>query len=90
MTIQINDTSPRIQYTAANTQASFTIPFEFFAVTDIKAIKTSSGTDTNLTYSTNPQNVNQFSVSGAGSTGGGTLTLGANSTNGDIYTIFSE
>ena len=90
MTIQINDTSPRVQYTAANTQASFTIPFEFFAVTDIKAIKTSSGTDTNLTYSTNPQNVNQFSVSGAGSTGGGTLTLGANSTNGDIYTIYRE
>jgi hypothetical protein len=38
MGLIISDTAPRVQYTAANTQTQFTIPFEFFADADIKVI----------------------------------------------------
>ena len=93
MGLIISDTAPRIQYTAANTQTQFTIPFEFFADADIKVIKTASnGTDTTLTLASSPANATQYSVEGAGVSSGGTrrITLGGASTNGDIYTIFRE
>ena len=93
MGLIISDTAPRIQYTAANTQTQFTIPFEFFADADIKVIKTASnGTDTTLTLASSPANATQYSVEGAGVSAGGTkrITLGGASTNGDKYTIFRE
>ena len=93
MGLIISDTAPRVQYTAANTQTQFTIPFEFFADADIKVIKTASnGTDTTLTLASSPANATQYSVEGAGVSSGGTrrITLGGASTNGDIYTIFRE
>ena len=93
MGLIISDTAPRVQYTAANTQTQFTIPFEFFADADIKVIKTASnGTDTTLTLASSPANATQYSVEGAGVSAGGTkrITLGGASTNGDIYTIFRE
>ena len=36
MTIASNKNTPRVAYTASANQLTFTIPFEFFAVTDIK------------------------------------------------------
>lgn len=93
MGLIISDTAPRVQYTAANTQTQFTIPFEFFADADIKVIKTASnGTDTTLTLASSPANATQYSVEGAGVSAGGTkrITLGGASTNGDKYTIFRE
>jgi hypothetical protein len=93
MGLIISDTAPRVQYTASGSQTQFTIPFEFFADADIKVIKTASnGTDTTLTLASSPANATQYSVEGAGVSAGGTkrITLGAASTNGDIYTLFRE
>jgi len=90
MSITISDTTPRVQYTAANTQTAFSVPFEFFNNTDLVVIKTSSGTDTTLTFNASPSSASQYSVTGAGATGGGQITLGGASTNGDIYTIYRE
>ena len=90
MSITISDTTPRVQYTAANTQTTFSVPFEFFNNSDLVVIKTSGGTDTTLTYNASPPDATKYSVAGAGVSGGGSITLGANSTNGDIYTIYRE
>ena len=89
--ITISDTSPRIQYTATGGQTSFSVPFEFFNATDIVVIHTSSGgVDTTLTYNSNPSTVAQYSVAGAGQTGGGSITLGSGATLNDTYTIFRD
>ena len=89
--ITISDTSPRVQYTATGGQTSFSIPFEFFNATDIVVIHTSAGgVDTTLSYNSNPSTVSQYSVSGAGQTGGGSITLGAGATLNDTYTIFRD
>ena len=39
MSITISDTTPRVQYTAANTQTTFSVPFEFFNNSDLVVIK---------------------------------------------------
>jgi len=89
--ITISDTSPRIQYTATSSQTAFTVPFEFFNATDIKVIHTSSGgVDTTLTYAASPSGTSQYSVAGAGETGGGTITLGSGATAGEKYTIYRD
>lgn len=89
--ITISDTSPRIQYTATASQTTFTVPFEFFNATDIKVINTNAGgVDTTLTYASSPSGVTQYSVSGAGETGGGTITLGSGATLNDTYTIYRD
>ena len=87
--ITISDTSPRIQYTATSSQTAFTVPFEFFNATDLVVIKTNSaGADTTLTYAASPSGATQYSVSGAGETGGGSITLGSGATLNDKYTIY--
>ena len=89
--ITISDTSPRIQYTATGGQTSFSVPFEFFNATDIVVIHTNAGgVDTTLSYNSNPSTVSQYSVSGAGQTGGGSITLGAGATLNDTYTIYRD
>ena len=88
--ITISDTSPRVQYTASSSQTAFTVPFEFFNATDIKVIRTASSTDTTLTYAASPSGATQYSVSGAGETGGGSITLGSGATSGDKYTIYRD
>jgi len=88
--ITISDTSPRVQYTASGSQTAFTVPFEFFNATDIKVIKTVGTTDTTLTYAASPSSATQYSVSGAGETGGGSITLGGGATAGHKYTIFRD
>jgi len=88
MSITISATDPRIQYTASSSQTTFAVPFEFFADADLQVKHTSSGgVDTTLTLSSNPTTVAQYSVSGAGETGGGNITLGSGATAGDKYTI---
>ena len=89
MAITISDVSPRIQYTATAAQTSFSVPFEFFADSNLIVQKTaiSDGAVTTLTLSASPANAAQYSVSGAGVTGGGSITLGGGATVNDKYTI---
>jgi hypothetical protein len=91
MSITISDTSPRVQYTATSGQTTFSIPFEFFDDDDIVVINTNAGgVDTTLTKAATPSDASQYSVSGAGETGGGSITLGAGATLNDIYTIYRD
>ena len=89
MALAISDTSPRIQYTATAGQTAFTVPFEFFADGDLTVIKTavSNGADTTLTLASSPSSAAQYSVTGAGVSGGGSITLGGGATVNDKYTI---
>jgi hypothetical protein len=80
MAILINDTAPRSQYTATSSQTVFTVPFEFFENADLKVYKNS----TLLTLTTN------YTVTGAGVTGGGSVTLVTGATAGDIVTIVRD
>jgi len=84
MSITISDTEPRVQYTATAGQTSFTVGFEFFDNADLKVF---NGTSL-LTFSASPTNATQYSVSGAGQTGGGSITLGSpGATVNDVITI---
>jgi methyl-accepting chemotaxis protein len=84
MSIIISDTEPRVQYTATAGQTSFTVGFEFFDNADLKVF---NGT-TLLTYAASPSDATEYSVSGAGQTGGGSITLGSpGATVNDIITI---
>ena len=84
MAILINDNSARVQYTATTNQTVFTVPFEFFANSDLKVYNGS----TLLTFASSPANANQYNVSGAGVTGGGTIALGSpGAALGNIITI---
>ena len=86
MSITISDTTPRVQYTAANTQTTFAVGFEFFTNADLKVF----AGNTELTYAATPSSASQYSVAGAGVSGGGSITLGGASTNGVIYTIYRD
>lgn len=77
MAILINDTTPRAQYTATSGQTVFSVPFEFFENADLKVYKNS----TLLTLTTH------YTVTGAGITGGGSVTLVTGATAGDVLTI---
>jgi len=91
MSITISDTSPRVQYTATSGQTTFSVPFEFFDDDDIVVINTNAGgVDTTLTKAATPSDASQYSVSGAGETGGGSITLGAGATLNDKYTIYRD
>ena len=67
MPITISDTTPRDSYTVGGTpQTAFTVNFEFFADADLKVYVDS----TLKTLTTH------YTVSGAGTSGGGTVTMG--------------
>ena len=83
MAITISDTEPRVQYTATNGQTTFAVNFEFFTTADIKVY---NGT-TLLTYNASPSSASQYSVTGAGVSGGGSITLGGGATLNDVITI---
>ena len=84
MAINISDVEPRVQYTATSGQTSFTVPFEFFANADLKVY---NGTSL-LTFNASPADATEYSVTGAGVTGGGSITLGGSgATLNDIITI---
>ena len=80
MAILINDTAPRAQYTATSGQTVFTVSFEFFANSDLKVYRNA----TLLTLTTN------YTVTGAGVTGGGSVTFVTGATAGDIVTIIRD
>jgi len=87
MALQISDITPRIQYTATSGQTTFAVPFEFFDVSDLKVY---NGT-TLLTYNNSPSSASQYSVIGAGVTGGGSITLGGSgATLNDKITIVRD
>jgi len=87
MAITISDTEPRVQYTATAGQTSFSVPFEFFTNADIKVF---NGT-TQLSYNASPSSASQYSVSGAGVSGGGSITLGGSgATLNDTITIYRD
>ena len=87
MAITISDTTPRVQYTATSGQTAFTVSFEFFANTDLKVYNASSL----LTYAASPSDGTEYSVTGAGVTGGGTVTLGSGgATLNDKITIYRD
>ena len=87
MAITISDTTPRVQYTATSGQTAFTVSFEFFANTDLKVYNASSL----LTYAASPSDGTEYSVTGAGVTGGGTVTLGSGgATLNDVITIYRD
>lgn len=73
MPILINDNTARVQYTATAGQTVFIVPYEFFEVGDLKVYNG----DTLLAYNVTPSSASQYSVTGAGVTGGGSITLGA-------------
>ena len=86
MAITISDTTPRVQYTATGGQTSFAVNFEFFNNADLKVY---NGT-TLLTYDASPSSASEYSVSGAGQTGGGSITLGGGATVNDKITIYRD
>ena len=86
MAITISDTEPRVQYTATSGQTSFSVPFEFFTVNDIKVFNGTS----QLSYNASPSSASQYSVTGAGVSGGGSITLGGGATVNDIITIYRD
>ena len=86
MPIVVNDTTPRNQYTATSAQTTFTYSFEIFAVTDIKVFQGS----TLLTYASSPSDKTEYKVTGAGTSGGGTIVLGGGATAGDVYTLVRD
>ena len=87
MAITISDTEPRIQYTATAGQTSFTVPFAFFANADLQVFNGTS----QLSFSSSPTNASQYSVTGAGVSGGGSITLGSpGATVNDVITIVRE
>ena len=87
MALQISDTTPKNQYTATSGQTTFAVSFEFFDVADLKVF---NGT-TLLTYSNSPSSASQYSVIGAGVTGGGSITLGGSgATLNDVITIIRD
>ena len=86
MAITISDTEPRVQYTASSGQTAFSVPFEFFTTADIKVY---NGTSL-LTYNASPSSASQYSVTGAGVSGGGAIALGGGATLNDVITIYRD
>jgi hypothetical protein len=78
--LDINDTSNRIRYTATAAQTAFSVPFEFYANSDIKAYK--NGTLLTLTT--------DYTLTGAGSSGARTLTLVAGASLSDDILIIRD
>ena len=87
MAITISDATPRVQYTATGGQTTFAVNFEFFANSDLKVYNGASL----LTYAATPSGATQYSVTGAGVTGGGSITLGSpGATVDDKITIYRD
>ena len=94
MTIVSAKNTPRVSYTATSSQTAFTIPFEFFNITDLKVYKNTALMTFNSSASTNTT----YKVTGTSSTtdsayefgDGGTITFGSGLTSGDIVVIIRE
>jgi hypothetical protein len=87
MALVINDTTPTVTYTATSGQTAFTVPFEFFDNGDL--VVTNEGVT--LTYAASPADETEYSVTGAGVEGGGSITLGgAGATLNDTVVIYRD
>ena len=86
MAITISNTEPRVQYTATSGQTTFAVNFVFFNNADLKVY---NGTSL-LTYNASPSSASQYSVTGAGVSGGGSITLGGGATVNDKITIYRD
>lgn len=72
MAYDVTDTAPRVRYTATQDQQVFTVPFEFPANGDLKVYVN----EVLLTYNDPPTTPTEYSVTGAATTGGGSITIG--------------
>lgn len=72
MPILIADTAQRVRYVATSGQTVFTVPFEFHADADLFVYVNG----TLITFDATPADETEYSIVGAGVTGGGTITLG--------------
>ena len=94
MTILSAKNTPRVSYTATSSQTAFTIPFEFFNITDIKVYKNgtamtyNSSASTNTTFTVTATNSSSDSAFEFGN--GGTVTFGAGVAADDIIVIIRE
>ena len=79
-TLTVGDLTPRVQYTASSGQTAFTYNFPIFEDSDLKVYVG----DTLQTLTTD------YTVSGAGTSSGGTVTFGSGQTAGDIVTIYRD
>ena len=85
----VNDVTPSIQYTATAGQTVFPYPFAIFADGDLKVFQTLAGASPDdaadlLTLTTH------YTVSGAGATGGGDVTLVTGAALNDTITIVRD
>lgn len=85
----ISSTTPRIQYVASGGQTVFTVPFKFFASSDLKVYLTPSGSDPDDSGQLKTLTTH-YTVAGAGEDAGGTITLTSGATAGDIVTIVRD
>jgi hypothetical protein len=79
-TLTVGDLTPRDQYTATNLQTVFTYSFPIFNNSDLKVYIGS--TEQTLTT--------DYTVSGAGTSNGGEVTLVTGATTGDIVTVYRD
>ncbi len=94
MTIASAQNTPRVSYTASGSQTTFAIPFEFFAVTEVKVYKNGTA----MTYNANPSSTTQFKVTGTASASdsayefgsGGNVIFGSGLTASDKVVIVRD
>lgn len=86
MALTINDVAPTRTYTASASQTVFAVPFNFFSDDDLVVLRNGSP----LALSGSPASVAEYSVTGAGSDSGGSITLGGGATSGDIIVIYRD
>ena len=79
-TLTVSDTTPRVQYTATSGQTVFAYGFPIFVDSDLK-VYIGSTVQTLTTH---------YTVSGAGTSAGGNVTLVTGATAGDIVTIYRD
>jgi len=89
MALLVNDVTPRVQYTATAAQAVFAYPFAIFKDADLKVYLTPAGNEADDTADIVVLTTD-YTVSGAGTTSGGNVTLLAAATAGDIITIIRD
>lgn len=79
-TLTVGDITPRVQYTATGSQTVFAYSFPIFVDSDLKV----------YIGSTLKSLTTHYTVSGAGTTAGGNVTLGTGASAGDIVTIYRD
>ena len=86
--IEVNDTLPRVQYTASSGQTEFTIPWPFFTSSSVLVYQTGAGDNFDETSDLLALS-SGYSIVGAGNVAGveRKITLTSAASNGDIITL---